>query len=78
MGNENMINSCKHALYPFNSSAIKTLLNQAPEKYALKYGDYCAMARSQGSLAEVKPQPQPQPHWPNTKYKVPQIIFPLL
>jgi YHS domain-containing protein len=55
MGKDNITSTYKEAIYQFNSTGNKKMFDQAPEKYAPKYGGYCSIAISEGSLVEANP-----------------------
>jgi YHS domain-containing protein len=55
MGDENIISSYDNATYQFKSSENKKEFDKTPEKYAPKYGGYCSIAISEGSLVEANP-----------------------
>jgi YHS domain-containing protein len=54
-GDENIISVYEGAIYQFISSENKNLFDKTPEKYAPKYGGYCSIAISEGSLVEANP-----------------------
>jgi len=54
-GKENISSDYEGAIYQFTSSENKTTFDSAPEKYAPKYGGYCSIAISEGSLVEANP-----------------------
>ena len=55
LGNENITSIYKDAIYQFKSFENKEAFDQTPEKYAPKYGGYCSIAISEGSLVEANP-----------------------
>jgi len=55
MGDENITSSYENAIYQFKSSENKKVFDKTPEKYAPKYGGYCSIAISEGSLVESNP-----------------------
>ena len=55
MGDENITSSYDDAIYQFRSSENKMLFDKIPEKYAPKYGGYCSIAISEGSLVQANP-----------------------
>ncbi len=55
IGNENITSSYENATYQFKSSKNKKAFDKTPEKYAPKYGGYCSIAISEGSLVEANP-----------------------
>lgn len=55
MGDENITSTYEDAIYQFKSSENKKLFDKTPEKYAPKYGGYCSIAISEGSLVEANP-----------------------
>ncbi|MFT4697093.1 MAG: YHS domain-containing protein [Flavobacteriaceae bacterium] len=55
MGNENINSSYKDAIYQFKSIENKKTFDMTPEKYAPKYGGYCSIAISEGSLVPANP-----------------------
>jgi YHS domain-containing protein len=55
LGDENITSIYENAIYQFNSSENKTIFDENPEKYAPKYGGYCSIAISEGSLVEANP-----------------------
>jgi len=55
LGKENISSDYEGANYQFTSSENKTTFDSTPEKYAPKYGGYCSIAISEGSLVEANP-----------------------
>ena len=55
LGNENITSIYKDAIYQFKSFENKEAFDQAPKKYAPKYGGYCSIAISEGSLVAANP-----------------------
>ncbi len=55
MGKENITAVYETAIYQFNSFENKKVFEETPEKYAPKYGGYCSIAISEGSLVEANP-----------------------
>ncbi len=55
MGAENITAIYKAAIYQFSSSENKKMFEATPAKYAPKYGGYCSIAISEGSLVEANP-----------------------
>jgi len=55
MGHENITPSYENATYQFKSSENKKAFDKTPEKYVPKYGGYCSIAISEGSLVEANP-----------------------
>lgn len=55
IGDENISSIYKNAIYQFRSFENKTIFDETPEKYAPKYGGYCSIAISEGSLVEANP-----------------------
>jgi YHS domain-containing protein len=54
-GSEEYEYSWKGAVWLFASAEDRDLFRADPEKYAPKYGGYCAYAVSQGKLADIDP-----------------------
>lgn len=54
-GDENITSSYQNAIYQFISSENKEVFDKTPEKYVPKYGGYCSIAISEGSLVEANP-----------------------
>ena len=55
IGNEEITSTYDDALYQFISLENKMTFDKTPEKYAPKYGGYCSIAISEGSLVESNP-----------------------
>jgi YHS domain-containing protein len=55
MGNENFTATYKDAIYQFTSLENKKTFDTTPEKYAPKYGGFCSIAISEGSLVPANP-----------------------
>jgi YHS domain-containing protein len=55
LGKKNITSSYENATYQFVSSENKKAFDLTPEKYAPKYGGYCSIAVSEGSLVEANP-----------------------
>ena len=55
VGNEDISSVFEDAIYHFTSLENKILFDGSPEKYAPKYGGYCSIAISEGSLVEANP-----------------------
>ena len=55
VGSENITSIFKDAIYQFESPENKILFDANPQKYAPKYGGYCSLAISEGSLVEANP-----------------------
>ena len=55
IGDKNITSSYENATYQFKSSENKKAFDKIPEKYAPKYGGYCSIAISEGSLVEANP-----------------------
>lgn len=55
LGNENISSVYDGAIYQFVSSENKTIFDKKPAEYAPKYGGYCSIAISEGSLVEANP-----------------------
>jgi hypothetical protein len=55
IGNEEITSTFGDALYQFVSLENKRTFDGSPEKYAPKYGGYCSIAVSEGSLVAANP-----------------------
>ena len=55
MGTEALISVYDGAIYQFVDEANRKAFDQAPGKYAPKYGGYCSTAISEGVLVEANP-----------------------
>jgi YHS domain-containing protein len=55
LGNEGITSTYDDGLYHFISFESKMAFDKTPEKYAPKYGGYCSIAVSEGSLVEANP-----------------------
>lgn len=55
MGDEHFTSRYKDAVYQFISVENKKTFNTTPEKYAPKYGGFCSIAISEGSLVPANP-----------------------
>lgn len=55
VGNEDITSVFEDAIYQFESLENKNIFDRNPEKYAPKYGGYCSIAISEGSLVEANP-----------------------
>ncbi|MFK7921472.1 MAG: YHS domain-containing (seleno)protein [Bacteroidia bacterium] len=55
LGKKNISSIYEDAIYQFNSPENKKEFDENSEKYAPKYGGYCSIAISEGSLVEANP-----------------------
>jgi hypothetical protein len=55
IGNEGITSVFEDAQYQFESVENKKIFDKNPGKYAPKYGGYCSIAISEGSLVEANP-----------------------
>ena len=55
LGNERITSVFEDAIYQFKSTENKNIFDENPEKYIPKYGGYCSIAISEGSLVEANP-----------------------
>ena len=55
LGNEDITSIFEDAIYQFESPENKKIFNKNPAKYSPKYGGYCSVAISEGSLVEANP-----------------------
>lgn len=55
VGNEDITSIFEDAIYQFESPENKKIFDENPEKYAPKYGGYCSIAISEGSLVAANP-----------------------
>ena len=55
MGNGSITSVYEDAIYQFKSSDTKMVFDKTPEKYVPKYGGYCSIAVSEGSLVQANP-----------------------
>lgn len=55
MGDESITSVYQEAIYQFTSAQNKKVFDKTPQKYAPKYGGYCSLAMSEGSLVEANP-----------------------
>ncbi|MEH6538422.1 MAG: YHS domain-containing (seleno)protein [Psychroserpens sp.] len=53
MGDENITSVYEDAIYQFITSENKVIFDKTPGKYSPKYGGYCSIAISEGSLVEA-------------------------
>lgn len=55
LGKEDITSTFEDALYHFDTAENKNIFDKEPGKYAPKYGGYCSIAISEGSLVEANP-----------------------
>ncbi|MFT6334362.1 MAG: YHS domain-containing protein [Saprospiraceae bacterium] len=55
LGNEGISSLFEGAMYHFESVDNKNIFDENPGKYAPKYGGYCSIAVSEGSLVKANP-----------------------
>jgi hypothetical protein len=55
IGNENITSTHEDGIYQFKSSENKILFDKSPKEYVPKYGGFCSIAISEGSLVEANP-----------------------
>ena len=55
VGNEDITSFFDDAIYQFETRENKNKFDNDPGKYAPKYGGYCSIAMSEGSLVEANP-----------------------